>query len=181
MHKSFIISGSGGQGVISMGNALASIIMLNDLFVSLSSSYGAEMRGGAVNCEINMSDKEILSIRNDKVDYLVALNQTSLDKFISKVKENGTIIINSSLAKINELRQDIKLITFPFTQEAIKLGNIKIANSIALGVLLKTIGNFTYENIKPIFEKLLKDKPNLIEKNLEALKIGLNYVSKQGI
>ena len=83
------------------------------------------------------------------------------------------------VSKINELRRDIKLITFPFTQEAIKLGNIKIANSIALGVLLKTIGNFTYENIKPIFEKLLKDKPNLIEKNLEALKIGLNYVTNK--
>ena len=175
MHKSFIISGSGGQGIISMGNALASIIMLNDLFVSLCSSYGAEMRGGAVNCEINMSDSEIYSIRNDKVDYVVALNQTSFDKFISKVKENGIIIVNSSLTKINEARKDIKYISFPFTEEAIKLGNIKITNSIALGVLLKALGGFSYENIKPIFEKLLKNKPNMIQKNLEALYLGLNY------
>ena len=176
MHKSFIISGSGGQGVLSMGNALASIIMLNNLFVSLCSSYGAEMRGGAVNCEINMSDKEILSIRNDKVDYLVALNQTSLDKFISKVKENGTIIVNSSLATINKIREDIKYVSFPMTQEAINLGNIKITNSIALGVLLKVLGGFNYEKIKPVFEKLLKNKQSLLQKNLEALKLGLNYV-----
>ena len=59
MFKSFIISGSGGQGVISLGNVIATMIMLNDKFVSLCSSYGAEMRGGAVNCEINMSDKEL--------------------------------------------------------------------------------------------------------------------------
>ena len=177
MHKSFILSGTGGQGILSMGNALASIILLNDLFVSLSSSYGAEMRGGAVNCEINMSDSEILSIRNDKVDYLVALNQASLDKFISKVKENGLVIINSSLAQINKLRDDIKYITYPFTQEAIKLGNIKFTNSIALGVLLKALGGFSYENIKPIFEKLLKNKPDLIQKNLDALKLGLDFVS----
>lgn len=176
MYKSFIISGSGGQGVLSMGNALASIIMLNDLFVSLCSSYGAEMRGGAVNCEINMSDSEILSVRNEKVDYVVALNQTSFDKFISKVKENGTIIVNSSLAKINRLRDDINFVSVPLTQEAIKLGNIKITNSIALGVLLKLLGGFNYENIKPIFEKLLENKKNMIEKNLEALKLGLNYV-----
>ena len=168
MHKSFIISGSGGQGVISMGNALASIILLNDLFVSLCSSYGAEMRGGAVNCEINMSDSEILSIRNDKADYVVALNQTSFDKFISKVKENGTIIVNSTLTKINKIRDDIKYISAPMTQEAIKLGNIKITNSIALGVLLKVLGGFSYENIKPVFEKLLKNKQNMIQKNLEA-------------
>ncbi len=176
MHKSFIISGSGGQGVLSMGNALASIIMLNDLFVSLCSSYGAEMRGGAVNCEINMSDNEILSVRNEKVDFVVALNQTSFDKFISKVKESGTIIVNSSLAKINRIRDDIKYISVPLTQEAIKMGNIKITNSIALGVLLNILGGFSYENIKPIFEKLLMNKQNMIEKNLEALKLGLNYV-----
>lgn len=176
MYKSFIISGSGGQGVISMGNALASIIMLNDFFVSLCSSYGAEMRGGAVNCEINMSDSEILSVRNDKVDYVVALNQTSFDKFISKVKENGTIIVNSSLAKVNKIRDDIKYISAPLTQEAINLGNIKITNSIALGVLLKVLGGFSYDNIKPVFEKLLKNKQNMIQKNLEALKLGLDYV-----
>ena len=176
MHKSFIISGSGGQGVVSMGNALASIVMLNDMFVSLCSSYGAEMRGGAVNCEINMSDSEIYSIRNDKVDYVVALNQTSLDKFISKVKKEGVVIVNSTLAKVNKIREDIRYICVPMTQEALKLGNIKITNSIALGVLLKVLGGFSYENIKPIFEKLLKNKQNLIQKNLEALKLGLNYV-----
>ncbi len=176
MRKSFIISGSGGQGVLSMGNALASIMMLNDLFVSLCSSYGAEMRGGAVNCEINMSDSEILSVRNEEVDYVVALNQASFDKFVSKVKENGTIIVNSSLAEINRIRDDIKYVFVPLTQEAIKLGNIKITNSVALGVLLKLLGGFSYENIKPIFEKLLENKKNMIEKNLEALQLGLNYV-----
>ena len=176
MHKSFIISGSGGQGVLSMGHALTTIIMLNDLFVSLTSSYGAEMRGGAVNCEINMSDSEIYSIRNDKVDYVVALNQTSFDKFISKVKEGGTIIVNSTLTTINRLRDDIKYISAPLTQEAINLGNIKITNSVALGVLLKVLGGFSYEKVKPIFEKLLESKQHLIQKNLEALKLGLNYV-----
>ena len=175
MHKSFIVSGSGGQGVLSMGHALTTIIMLNNLYVTLTSSYGAEMRGGAVNCEINMSDSEIYSIRNDKVDYVVALNQTSFDKFISKVKENGTIIVNSTLTKINKTRDDIKYISVPLTQEAINLGNIKIANSVALGVLLKVLGGFTYESVKPIFEKLLASKKHLIEKNLEALYLGLNY------
>jgi 2-oxoglutarate ferredoxin oxidoreductase subunit gamma len=176
MRKSFIISGAGGQGVLSMGSALATIIMLNDYFVSLSSSYGAEMRGGAVNCEINMSDCEILSLKNDKVDYTVALNQSSFDKFVSKVKEGGVVIANSTLIKINETRKDIKYISVPLSQEAIKLGNIKFTNSIALGVLLNVLGGFNYDKIKPIFEKLLKNKPNLIQKNLEALKLGLNYI-----
>ena len=94
MIKNFIFAGSGGQGVVSIGAILAYIFMLSDKFITFTSSYGAEMRGGAVNCEINMADREIYCPSQDKVDYLVVFNQTSLDKFISKVKENGTIIIN---------------------------------------------------------------------------------------
>ena len=59
MIKNFLISGSGGQGVLSMGSALANIFMLNDLFVTFCPCYGAEMRGGSVNCEITISDNEL--------------------------------------------------------------------------------------------------------------------------
>ena len=117
--------------------------MLNNKYVNFCPCYGAEMRGGAVNCEINASDNELLTLQNSEVDIVVALNQTSFDKFISKVKKNGTIIVNSSLAKINKTRDDIKYIFAPMTQEAIKLGNIKIANSIALGIISKITDNFS--------------------------------------
>ena len=178
MIKNFIISGSGGQGVISIGAILANIIMLSNKFVSFCPCYGAEMRGGAVNCEINMSDKELLCVQNQQVDFVVALNQTSFDKFVSKVKKNGTIIVNSSLAKINKTRDDIKYIFAPLTQEALKLGNVKIANSIALGILSKITGNFSIENVKKAYEKILKDKKDLIQKNIEAYFIGYNYIQE---
>ena len=137
------------------------------------------MRGGAVNCEINASDEELLCIQNKEVDIVVALNQTSFDKFISKVKKNGTIIVNSSLAKINKTRDDIKYIFAPLTQEALKLGNIKTANSIALGILSKITDNFSIENVKKTYEKNLKDKKDLIQKNIEAYFVGYNYIQER--
>jgi len=176
--KNFIISGAGGQGVLSLGAILANIFMQENKHVTFCSSYGAEVRGGAVNCEINMSEEEIYSIQNDKVDYLVALNQTSLEKFISKVKKNGTIIVNSSLAKIEKTREDIKYIFAPLSREALKLGNIKIANSIALGVLSKILGVFSIENVKTAYEKNLKNKTELIQKNIEAYLFGLNLIQE---
>jgi len=179
MTKNFIISGSGGQGVISVGKLLANIFMLKDYFVSFSSCYGAEMRGGAVNCEVNTSDKELFCLHNDKADFVVALNQLSFDKFIGKVKKNGTIIVNSSMAKINKTREDIKYIFAPLTQEALKLGNIKFTNSIALGLLSKLNSDmnekFSLENVKMAYNKILKDKEELIQKNIEAYLIGYNY------
>lgn len=174
MIKNFIISGSGGQGVLSIGSILANIFMLDDLFVTYCTCYGAEMRGGAVNCEINMSDKEINTLQNEKVDFVIALNQASFDKFISKVKENGTMIVNSSLAKIVKPRDDIKYIFIPFSEEATKLGDIRMTNSIALGVLSKILGNFKLENVKKGYEKVLSGKTELIQKNIDAYLLGHN-------
>ncbi len=174
MIKNFIISGSGGQGVLSIGSILANIFMLDDLFVTYCTCYGAEMRGGAVNCEINMSDKEINTLQNEKVDFVIALNQASFDKFISKVKENGTMIVNSSLAKIVKPRDDIKYIFIPFSEEATKLGDIRMTNSIALGVLSKILGNFKLENVKKGYEKVLSSKTELIQKNIDAYLLGHN-------
>lgn len=179
MNKSFLISGSGGQGILSMGTILANLFMLNDLFVTYCSCYGAEMRGGAVNCQVNVSDKEINCLQNEKVDFVVALNQTSLDKFISKVKENGIIIVNSSLAKINKTREDIKYIFAPLTQEAIKLGNIKMTNSIALGLLAKILDGFSTQNLKKVYEKILHNKTELVEKNIEAFFHGFKILQEE--
>ena len=174
MTKNFIISGAGGQGVLSIGVILANIFLLNDKFVSYCSCYGAEMRGGAVNCEINVSDEELLCVQNDKADFVVALNQASFDKFISKVKKNGTIVVNSSLASGKKIRDDIKYIFEPLTLEAQKLGSIKMTNSIALGILMKLAGNLPIEKVKLAYEKILKNKKDLIKKNIEAYLFGYN-------
>lgn len=175
MINNFIFSGSGGQGVISIGTFMANIFVADGKFVSFCSSYGAEMRGGAVNCEVNVSDEELLCVQNEKADYIVALNQTSFDKFVSRVKENGTIIVNSSLAKIEKTRNDIKYIFAPLTQEAVKLGNIKVANSIAFGILMKLCSNLSVDTIKKAYENSLKNRTDLLSCNINAFLLGYNY------
>lgn len=56
MEKDFIIAGFGGQGVLLAGEVLANAFMLDDKNVTWYPSYGAEMRGGTVNCTVVMSD-----------------------------------------------------------------------------------------------------------------------------
>jgi len=179
MNKSFLITGSGGQGILSIGAILATIFMFDDLFVTYTSSYGAEMRGGAVNCEINVSDNEINSFLNKEVDYVIALNQESFNKFISKVKKDGTIVVNSSLIKDEKPREDIKYVFAPFSQEADNLGNSKVTNSIALGVLAKLLGGFDIEKVKKAYQKVLSNKIELIEKNIEAYMLGFNCIQEE--
>ncbi len=175
MNKSIIISGSGGQGVLSIGTILANIALLSNKFVTYCPCYGAQMRGGAVNCEINISDKELLCTQNEKVDYLIALNQTSLDTFAPKVKNNGLIITDLTLCEMKNPKAKQKYIFAPLTKEAIKIGDAKFANSCALGILLKLLNEFSMENVEKAYEKTLNNKKDLIQKNIEAYLFGFNY------
>jgi len=179
MNKSFLITGSGGQGILSIGAILASIFMLDDLYVTYTSSYGAEMRGGAVNCEITVSDKEINSLFNKKVDCLIALNQESFDKFNSRVKKEGTIIANSSLVDKKNIKEEVKNVFLPFSEKASLLGNIKMTNSIALGILANILGGFDIEKVKKAYQKVLSNKIELIEKNIEAYMLGFNCIQEE--
>lgn len=172
---SFLISGAGGQGVISFGTILASIFMYQDKHVSFIPCYGAEMRGGAVNCEVNMSDNELLCLQKDEIDYVIALNQTSFDKFLPKVKKDGIMILNSSLVQDNHIRNDVQYVSVPMTNEALKLNNVKMTNAIALGVLSRILGGFNENSVQKALSYVLKNKNDLVQKNIEAYRIGYSY------
>ena len=71
--KNFIIAGFGGQGVLLAGEVLANACMQKGLNVTWYPSYGAEMRGGTVNCEIVTSETEVSSVNKKDADFIVAL------------------------------------------------------------------------------------------------------------
>ena len=56
-HQEIIISGFGGQGILSAGRILAYAGMLEGRHVSWLPSYGPEMRGGTANCHVIISDE----------------------------------------------------------------------------------------------------------------------------
>ena len=107
MEKDFIIAGFGGQGVLLAGEVLANTFMTDDKNVTWYPSYGAEMRGGTVNCTVVMSDEEVSAVQKSKAEFIIVLNQASFDRFTSWVKPGGTIIVNSSLAEVKKIRNKI--------------------------------------------------------------------------
>ena len=177
MEKDFIIAGFGGQGVLLAGEVLANGFMLDDKQVTWYPSYGAEMRGGTVNCTVVMSDDEVGAVQKSKADFIVVLNQASFDKYTSWVKKDGTIIVNSSLAKINKIREDINYAVAPITELAQeKLGNIKMSNILALGIVAKVCNSVNLKTLeKALYNVIPPHRKQLIPKNIEALKLGYEY------
>ncbi len=177
MEKSFMIAGFGGQGVLLAGEVLANGFMLDDKNVTWYPSYGAEMRGGTVNCSVMMSDSEIGAVQKSHADFIIVLNQASFDKFQPIVSKGGTLIVNTSLANPVKTRDDINYVCLPITQLAEEmLGNIKMSNILALGVLAKASGLINTKSLEEaLYNVLPPHRRNLIPKNMEALKLGYEY------
>lgn len=177
MEKDFIIAGFGGQGVLLAGEVLANGFMIDGKNVTWHPSYGAEMRGGTVNCTVVVSEEEVSAVQKSYADYIIVLNQASFDRFESQVKPGGALIVNSSLAQIKKSRTDISYISIPITEIATdELGNVKMSNILALGVLSKVSGLISVGMLeKALYNVIPVHRKNLIPKNIEALKLGYEY------
>lgn len=171
--KSVLIAGFGGQGILLAGEVLANALMLDDKNVTWYPSYGAEMRGGTVNCEIVTSTETVSSVNKKHADFVIALNQLSFDKFLPMLKKGGSIIANSSLVKEIKSRTDINYFFAPITTLANELGEIKISNIISLGLLAKVSKLTSVDSLHKAIEMVLPEhRKNLLPINLKALETG---------
>ena len=136
MTKQFIFAGFGGQGMLLIGKFTAMACMLDGKHVSWLPSYGPEMRGGTANCSVIVSDEEVASPLVDKADVVVAMNLPSLDKFESKVKPGGLLVVNSSIIERKSVRDDITVVYCDANGIAEQVGNPKGANVAILGAMM---------------------------------------------
>lgn len=173
MEKNFILAGFGGQGILLAGTILANAFMHAGKNVTWYPCYGAEMRGGTVNCEIVVSDEEVSSVHKQDTDFALVLNQQSFDKFIQRVKSGGMIIANSTLVEKSSPRDDIKYVFVPMGDIANELGTSKVTNVVSLGVLAAATKMISIEYIEQGIEKVLGEKKkDLLPLNKKALLAG---------
>ena len=182
MDSNVLISGFGGQGVLFIGQLFANACMEEGLNVTWSPAYGAEMRGGTVNCTVCMSDDEVACAFVDKPKNVIALNAPSFERFESKIQSGGIMIVNSSLVKAKPSREDITYKFIPITDIAHNAGHEKTANIVSLGAFIKVFPIVTKESIISIMkEKLTGKKAQMLECNIQALENGYNSVEGEPV
>jgi 2-oxoglutarate ferredoxin oxidoreductase subunit gamma len=140
-YEAIIIAGFGGQGIILAGRLVAQTAMKAGKEVTYMPSYGAEVRGGTANCMVIISDEPIASPLVARPDSLIIMNKASLNKFASRLKNGGLLVMNSSLIDTKpELDDSIEIIAVPADEIAVELGNKKAANMVALGAYFQKRG-----------------------------------------
>ena len=179
MKKEIIISGFGGQGVLSMGKILAYSGLLEDKEVTWMPAYGPEQRGGTANVTVIISDERISSPILSKFDIAIVLNQPSMDKFISKVKPGG-ILIYDGFGIINPpTRKDISVYRIDAMDKAAEMKNAKVFNMIVLGGLLKVCKIVSTDGLNKALYKTLPERHHkLIPLNMQAVEEGMNLIEE---
>ena len=179
MKTEIIISGFGGQGVLSMGKILAYSGLMEGKEVTWMPAYGPEQRGGTANVTVIVSDDRISSPVLSKYDVAIVLNQPSLDKFLPRVKPGGILIYDGYGISIPPQRKDINIYEINAMDAAAEMGNPKGFNMIVLGSLLGLHPIVKIENVLKALHKTLPERHHdLIPANEEALRRGMQLISK---
>ncbi|MGB2601047.1 MAG: 2-oxoacid:acceptor oxidoreductase family protein [Candidatus Omnitrophota bacterium] len=179
VNESIICAGFGGQGIMTLGKALAQAGMMKDLHVTWMPSYGAEVRGGTAHAMVRISSEPIGSPAVAVADTAIIMNGPSLDKFEKRIQEGGLLILNTSMASGDVTRKDIDVVKAPLTDEALKLGNVRVANMIATGIFADRKGLFDKETLMKVVETMGSARKEIIPVNIKAVERGFEINASQ--
>ena len=179
MKQEIIISGFGGQGVLSMGKILAYAALMEGKEVTWMPAYGPEQRGGTANVTVIISDEPISSPILSSYDTAILLNQPSLDKFQPKVKAGGTLIYDSFGIIDRPSRTDITSWHIAAMETAADMAMMKCFNMFVLGGFLKVHPIVSTESVMKALRKTLPERHhNLLPVNELAILKGMDIITK---
>ncbi len=181
MYFDVFISGFGGQGILLAGQLLAEAAMEKGLNVTFFPSYGVEMRGGTARCTVVISDEEIGSPIVDSPGCVIAMNQPSLLRFQQVVTDGGLLIVNSSLARMEDVsRNGIRIHEIPMSDLAIDLGNARMTNMVALGAYAQLSGAIEPAELGNALKSVIPQRnQELIPLNEKAILEGAAYAARR--
>lgn len=174
MKIGIVLSGIGGQGLISTGEIMGQAVSIYEegLYATMTASYGSETRGTFTKTDLIISDQPIGYPNVDVPDEILCLAQVAYDRYVDKFAATTKIFYDTELVTPVPLARG-EHIGFPFRAMSVKLGNLQAANTIALGAMLKCTRLLTKESVQAAIAARFAGRDKVIAMNDKALKMGL--------
>jgi len=171
------ICGFGGQGVILSAVILGTtVVTKRNMYAVQTQSYGSEARGGQCQSELVISERPINSPTAAKKDILIALNQSSLERYLPTLKEDGILIVDPKT--VAEIPTDRKVVQVAATETALNLGNRIAANMVILGFLQAATNLFSTEELLDVVKEYVPER--FIDLNVAAVNAGVELAKSYG-
>lgn len=132
-----ILSGVGGQGIISAGILLGEAAVIHEgRHAVQTQTYGAEMRGGLSRADVTISDSPVMYPRVTQAHVLVCMHQKALNANLGMIRPGGLLLADGSQVSVDR-STDARYFELPFTEELLsQLGSSRSANICMLGALV---------------------------------------------
>jgi indolepyruvate ferredoxin oxidoreductase beta subunit len=191
MKNDIILSGVGGQGILSIAATIGLAAVANNLFLKQSEVHGMSQRGGDVQSHLRLSDKPVASdlISYGSADLIISVEPMESLRYLPWLSKTGWIVTNSNpfinipdypaiediFREIRKIKNHIIIDADAIAREA---GSSRAGNIVILGAASPFI-DMPFGSFENAVRKLFAKKgEEIVEANLKALKTGRDTVSK---
>ncbi|MDR3362163.1 MAG: 2-oxoacid:acceptor oxidoreductase family protein [Desulfovibrio sp.] len=172
----FLMSGSGGQGVITMAIILAEAAVIYEGRTAIQSqSYGPEARGGATRSDVIVADGPIFFPKVLHPNCLVALTSEASNKYLHLIRPGGLFVYDSDLVQF-DVRVDMRRKGLPMHRAVMEtLGKPQTFNICVLGALAVLTEAVTLESLEKVLMTRFAEVHH--KNNRTALQLGADMAA----
>jgi len=196
MAFNMIITGIGGQGVVSAGAIIAEAALADGLRIRNSDATGLAQRGGSVSSQIKIGDEVSSSILYPgTADVVLGFEPLEASRYAHLLKPDGIAIVNSK--PVHPVTVKNGMFKYPLMEElkqvfeerslrsfwvdgldlAERIGNTRVLNSLMIGYMsAKASLPIKLETLKNTISKRVPKRT--IELNLKAFDMGFELGSR---
>ncbi len=192
MKCDIILSGVGGQGILSIAAVIGEAIRTEGLQIKQAEVHGMSQRGGDVQTNLRISSETIASdlISLGGADAIISLEPMEALRYVPYLKEGGWIVTSSKPfinipnypdeeAIMAELKKMPRLLMLDVEQIAQEAGVARSANIVLLGAA-STILEISQQDLESGIERIFARKGEaVVDMNIKALRVGAEAVGEQ--
>ena len=193
MKKDIILSGVGGQGILTIATIIGEAATNSGLMLKQAEVHGMSQRGGDVQSNLRLSDKEIASdlIALGCADMIISLEPMEALRYLPYLNKNGWIITSSSPIKnipnypeeetlLAELKSFANVILLDVEKIAKENNMPKCSNVILLGAAAHVLNIITPEQLREGIGRVFAAKGGtILEMNNKAFDIGFEVAGSK--
>src|SRR5574344_2946341 len=191
MKTDIILSGVGGQGILSIAAVISEAALKEGLYMKQAEVHGMSQRGGDVQSNLRISDKPIDSdlIPLGHADLIISLEPMESLRYLPYLAKDGWLVTNSTpfiniekYPSEDDLKKELDKVPHKVVLNvddiAKEVGSPRVANIVLLGATIPFLG-IDYDTMKESVREIFERKGEaIVEMNLKALAAGKEIADK---
>ena len=186
MNTDIILSGVGGQGILSIATIIGAAAINDNLYIKQAEVHGMSQRGGDVQSNLRISSTPIASdlIPLGKADLIISLEPMEAMRYLPYLKKDGWVITNTEpfvnipdypdldtlMQRIEALPHHVALDVAAIASEAT---SPRAANIVLLGAAAPFLGIDIAKIEDGIHSVFARKGDAIVEMNIKASRAGL--------